>query len=440
LTLRVSIWRFASDKFRKLQLLWANMKKVCMLLKRNRSMLEKDSRVLREAKALVDAGYGVIILIFSHEDKEDFVINGAIVKTVKIECSRKLHEYNVFSDNITKAYDTSFIKKMIRKTCSFLLNRKYMSNTLNKALSLKCDIYHCHDFETLGIGYQIKKKLPAKIIYDAHELWLGNKKYISNNIVMNMFMKLLKQINIFKEWHWIKYVDINITVSQSISEYLSSFYKIEKPRVLRNLPDKSTTTSDKNKLRLDLDIRESKKIVLFQGGLLPGRGIENLIQAFENVNDDIILIFMGFGELYGYIQKISKISSFKDKILLKDAVPPSELLNYTGGADLGVSLLENTCKNHYYASPNKVWEYISAGVPILASDFPEMRQLAVDEQMGYVVDPSSPNDICNKINSIFDKRNYEDYINKKENCIEKSISRYNWDKEKEVLVKAYESL
>lgn len=62
------------------------------------------------------------------------------------------------------------------------------------------------------------------------------------------------------------------------------------------------------------------------------------------------------------------------------------------------------------------------------SDFPEMRQLAIDEQMGYVVNPASPEDIGNKINSIFDKKNYTDYAMWKNNCIEKSRSQYNWEK------------
>ncbi|MGB5156416.1 glycosyltransferase [Desulfobacterium sp. N47] len=416
------------------------MKKVCMLLKRSRSMLEKDSRVLRESKALADAGYEVVILIYDTEDKEDFVIDGVIVKTVKIAGLKLLLKYNSFSDNITGKYQLSFIQKAFRKIYFFYLNRVYLNNTLKKALSLKYDIYHCHDFETLEIGYRVKKILPIKIAYDAHELWLENRNYLSTNFILSLLRKCLKQVNILKERIWIKDVDLVITVNQSLAQYLSDFYNIKKPVILRNLPDQIKITNNGNKFRQELNIHENTNIVLYQGALLSGRGIENLIKAFENINNNTILVFMGYGALYDYVKNISQLIEFNDKIFLKDAVSPSDLLGYTCGADLGVSLIENTCKSYYYSSPNKVWEYIAAGVPILVSDFPEMRQSAIDEQMGYTVDPASPEDISKKINSIFDKKNYSDYLMRKNNCIEKTISQYNWEKEKEILISAYQSM
>src|SRR5271157_2184160 len=125
------------------------MKKVCMLLKRNKSMLEKDSRVLRESQALVDAGFKVVILIYDNQKKEDFSINGAIVKTVTVEGLKILHQYNAYSDNKRNASAMSFMNKVLRKTYSFLLNKTYLKNTFKSALDLKSDIYHCHDFETL---------------------------------------------------------------------------------------------------------------------------------------------------------------------------------------------------------------------------------------------------------------------------------------------------
>src|SRR5271157_4240505 len=213
------------------------MKKVCMLLKRNRSMLEKDSRVLRESQALVDAGFEVVILIYDNQKKEDFSISGAIVKTVPVEGLKILHQYNAYSNNKPEISEISFIQKALRKIYSFLLNRTYLNNTFKKALALKSDIYHCHDFETLEIGYRVKKILPVKIVYDAHELWLENRNYLNNNLILSLFLKCLKQINILKEKQWIKHVDLNITVNESLSQYLSEFYKIAKPVIIRNLPD-----------------------------------------------------------------------------------------------------------------------------------------------------------------------------------------------------------
>jgi glycosyltransferase involved in cell wall biosynthesis len=105
-----------------------------------------------------------------------------------------------------------------------------------------------------------------------------------------------------------------------------------------------------------------------------------------------------------------------------------------------VSLIQNTCLSYFYASPNKVWEYILSGIPFLVSDLPEMRKLAIDEGMGLIVDHKSPKDIASKINFILDHPNIELYKQCKENCIKNGKNKYNWDLEKEKFIEIYQKL
>lgn len=414
------------------------LKKCCMVLKRNRSMLENDSRVLREARTLVDEGYRVTILIWDSENKEDFIIEGTIVKTIPIRSLFNLDRYNSFSHQSLSKKRMNFFDLILWRIFSIIYKRIYQINTLNEALRLNCDIYHCHDFETLKIGYLIKKHTAAKVVYDAHELWSQGRTYVSHNRLSNSFYSLLRGLNILKERKWLKSVDLFITVNKSISNYFSESYNIEKPVVVRNMPHRNMNTFKKGRaiLREELNIDKDKKIVLYQGGLVSGRSIENLIKAFETVEDSIVLVFLGYGPMNEYIYKFMKSNN---NIYLKNAVAPADLLDFTKDADLGVSLMENICLSYYYSSPNKVWEYIGAGVPILTSDFPEMRALALDEGLGYIVNPDSPDVISAKINSIFSQENYEDYATRKNTCVTKG-SQFTWENERNILISSYKNM
>src|SRR5699024_9767763 len=127
----------------------------------------------------------------------------------------------------------------------------------------------------------------------------------------------------------------------------------------------------------------------------------------------------------------------KDKVFFHEAVRQDILFHYTNSADLGIHLMENTCLNHYYALPNKIFEYIQAELPIICSNFPEMKKIVSDFNVGEVVESNDISKIAQLINDILsndDKLNFY-----RRNCIiTKDI--LNWENEKEILLNIYERI
>jgi glycosyltransferase involved in cell wall biosynthesis len=407
-----------------------------MILKRNFKQFQSDSRVLREARTLIENGHEVIVLLYGDEDKEGIKHFGIDVSIIGIKDVRHLEMYNNYSSKKRKSKARlNILQGIIEKVIVyFFYTRQYSAKTFIKALKEDADVYHCHDFETAGIGYRLKKRNHKSIVYDSHELWFGRSSY------KGAAERLQKYIQIPVEKKIIRSVDACITVNHSISEILSQKYKVKSPYILRNVPENVQTVDEGDLLREDLNIDKDQKVVLYQGGLIPGRGLHSLIDAWKYVNPGIVLVIMGYGELYSQIKDKISNKSYEGRVFLKDAVKPEVLLAYTKSADVGICPFENTCMNNFYGSPNKVFEYISAQIPILVSDFPEMKRLAEKENMGLTIDASSPEDISNKINYLFDKNNEEVYNTMKKNCVEKSTKKYNWDIEKKTLLDIYNNL
>jgi len=403
-----------------------------MILKRNFEYLKKDSRVLRECDSLINAGYVVSVVIFGDESSKTYEkLNGIDVKITRINDMKIAPNCNPF-----KIVDRSKWS-LLRKIICFVLFRliydfKYFYNTLLRLLCEDADVYHAHDLETLLLGYVASQIKNSKLIYDSHELWMESRYF---NSIIN---KIKKPYYSMLEKYIIKKVDLVITVNESLAQYLAKLYKIEKPVVLHNYPKYNEYKGKSNTLRDKLSINENIKIVLYQGGLISGRALENLIDCAKYLNDNIIIVLMGYGDMKKSLQQKIDSLSLYDKIKILDAVSSDILIEYTASADLGVSPIQNICLSYYYSTPNKVWEYIIAGIPFVASDFPEMRKLAVDENMGEVFNPEDPKSIADAINYLLE--NPEVYEIKKRNVLKLAREKYSWEKESLKLLKAYNNL
>lgn len=234
-------------------------------------------------------------------------------------------------------------------------------------------VINVHSVKLLPLGYLLKSMYHAKYIYDAHEL------ETETHGLTGLRKKLLKLI----ERILIKKADQVFVVSESIADWYQSEYGIKRPTVLLNAP-RYTASSYGNYFRNKFAVRNDQKIVLYQGNLKPNRGIEELIAAFiDRENKSPVLVFMGDGTLKEWILNVSARCP---NIFLHDAVPPENLLNYSASADLGIHLIPNTCLNHNFCMPNKLFEYLMAGLPVLVSDVKEMRKFVEKYQVGISLD------------------------------------------------------
>ncbi|HIC78472.1 MAG TPA: glycosyltransferase, partial [Sulfurovum sp.] len=186
----------------------------------------------------------------------------------------------------------------------------------------------------------------------------------------------------------------------------------------------------KDIFRETFSIDKVQTIFLYQGNLSRGRGVEVVLETFKRLdNKNSVIVFMGYGELKNLILEYQKEH---DNIYFHEAVNPNILLNYTSSADFGISMIEDICLSYRYCLPNKMFEYIMAGVPVIVSNLPEMKKLVEKYGVGVVAKENSQEALSEAIilASSLDKA----HVQKRLNSV-KSI--YNWEEQERVLISLY---
>lgn len=300
-------------------------------------------------------------------------------------------------------------------------------------LEEKPDVVHAHDLSALPVAAQYISCLKGvRLVFDAHEMYDNLAQSTRDEGKLNC--KILRK--------YASKVDLFITINDSIGSYYLSHYKyLPKAVIVKNATLPSKDVMYDNRLHREIGVDSSKKILLYQGGFAPNRGLIRLLMSAKYLNEDWCLVFMGFGKLEGELRRIAKMINGSrqknmSKVFFAPRVPQSDLVYWTAGATLGVIPYENSSLNHWYCTPNKLWEYPNAGVPIVASPFPELRSVIESNNIGWLFgDPLDPVAFANLVNKISD----DDLRNTSKMCKE-FITRDNWNLYEQRLLKAYEEL
>jgi glycosyltransferase involved in cell wall biosynthesis len=302
---------------------------------------------------------------------------------------------------------------------------------LTKALiRQRPDVCHAHDLNALLACYLGLKLAGARLVYDSHELETGRNS--GRRRVPGWKLAAWKRIEGFLA----RQASGVLTVSPSIASELSRLYSIPEPSVVRNCP-KMFTPPPTGRLRLSASWPAESPVVLYQGGLLAGRGLEPLLRAVAQL-PEVHLAILGDGPCMPMVQKLVLELRIQDRIFLPGKVAWEVLLEYTCDGDLGTCLIENVCRSYYYSLPNKLFEYLMAGVPVLASDFPDLRQVVLEAQAGYVVDPSNPEKIAAALRSMLSDR--VKLAEMAANARRAASENYNWEKESQKLLAVYQEI
>lgn len=237
-------------------------------------------------------------------------------------------------------------------------------------------LIHCHDTPLLPMGVLLAWIFGGKVIYDAHELE-SNKNGQSG--VMSKATRLV-------EWVcWAK-VDGFITVSNSILRWYEKNFSVKTSALVLNSPIVSDAPGTVKAPRYFHDlykINQESLVFVYLGLFVPGRGIEKLLQVFSDGRVTAHVVFVGRGPQRALIEKYASVHS---GVHVHDAVAHGLVVELVRSADYGLCLVENVSLSDYYALPNKLFEYAFAGVPVLASNFPDMRQLIDQYGLGAVAE------------------------------------------------------
>lgn len=373
------------------------MKKITVLLFND---FINDNRVLKECRSLQNHGYKVH-LYATHFDKK-------LPKEEIIEGFR-----------VTRINVGSF---------EFLLLNLPLFWIKTFFICRKDEIFHCNDLYALPPAYFLKKLInrKIKIVYDCHEHETEGGIYVGKPI-----LKLLAKIF---EKALIPSVDEVITVSESIAEDYVKLYNIKKPKLVLNSPV-FKTIKKYDLLRQDLKIPEKKEIFLFQGKNLPGRGLDNLISIFkdlEKINEKIVLVFLIYGDNTENVRE--KIKGYKN-MYWHEKVSVMEYMKYVASADWGIFLLENTCKSYDYSLANKIFDYVLGGLPVVVSNLKEMSNFVKKNKIGYVIDSNNKKRVV-KLLKNFDKNTKKEFLPN----LKEVAKKYSWEEQEKILLNIYKSL
>lgn len=272
----------------------------------------------------------------------------------------------------------------------------FRSAFVNAAKSLEGDLIQVHDLPALEAGVQIAAQRQVPLVYDAHELYPEQKSF---SIVQ-------RRICAAAEARLIRHADLVFAVNESIGCEMAQRYSIDMPRVLLNAIDPPAGFDPLLKydlLREKLGLGKDRRLMLFQGGFAPNRNLENLVAAFAKVaTPDVDLIMMGFGPFGDTLREIAGKHGLLDKrVFFLPAVPQSELLQHSASADMGIIPYPHVDLNSYYCTPNKLFEFIQAGLPILANQSPELERFVVQQGFGVAHPMRCADDIAVAVDHAF---------------------------------------
>ena len=251
-------------------------------------------------------------------------------------------------------------------------------------------LFVANDLDTLPASFMASRIRKVKLIYDSHELF-------------TQVPELIDRPRVQRFWKWIEYwyvtrLDHALTVNQSIAEIYRRLYKT-RFRVVRNVPVKREPCPDQQ-AKKDF---AGKKVIIYQGALNVGRGLELVIETMQYLDNTVFLV-VGSGDIDAALRTMVEEMDLGEKVFFKGRLSPRELFPLTCAADLGISLEEDRGLNYRYALPNKLFDYIQARVPVLCSALPEMARIVNTFGVGITTMENDPRKLAGIIRYMLEER------------------------------------
>lgn len=290
------------------------------------------------------------------------------------------------SKSLIRKYRTKRFKLLFNK--GFLFYCEFNLRLFLYLFFTQKNILLANDLDTLLPNFLISKIQGKKLVFDSHELFSEIPELVHKPKIKSFWIRL-------ENW-MVPKLKNNYTVCNSIANYYREKYNVNFTTI-KNLPFKK----ELKKGVFNFDTKD-KKIILYQGAINIGRGLELMIDSMRFL-DNHILVIIGYGDIYKELQQKVGLEKLNKKIVFIGKMAPEKLQLLTPLADVGISLEEDLGLNYRFALPNKIFDYIQAKVPILVSDLPEMKQVIIDHKVGEIVSKREPELIAKQIKSILEK-------------------------------------
>lgn len=325
-----------------------------------------------------------------------------------------------------KKYQTKRLSLFFRK--GFCFYAEFNLRLFFFLLFRKVDILVANDLDTLLPNFLVSKIRRKKIVYDSHEYFCGLPELTDRPRVRKVWLRIEK--------FCFPKLPLVITVSPSIAQLYDAEYptRTMKVQVIRNVP--SSAIISEGGTRTTFGLPEDKRIIVMQGAINIDRGAEELIEAMRFIPNALLLI-IGNGDVIPQLKQRVAAEGLGELVRFIPRIAPEQLAAYTALADIGCSLEKDTNCNYRYCLPNKLFDYIRAGIPVVVSDLPEMAAVVRENGVGVVIPEHSPQGIALAVNQLLNDSIL--YQQCREQC-RKSAPKYVWEQECRLLQELYRNL
>ena len=374
---------------------------------------KNDVRVMRAATALVTAGFAVSVV--------DIEWNRAIPTQETID---GIHMKNVIIPDwfTSRHFEPLFFIRALQA---------YVQSVI-LLLRTRADVYHAHDVSALPACATAAFLRHKMLLFEAHELPPPETAVAFWCVLRGVLKRLLTLL--------LPHCAGVITVSPPIANYIRTQYHVSDIRLVRNIPPFQTIERS-NRLRQYLGLPAHCRIALYQGNIQPNRELDRLVRAATFLEQDIMIILMGrvVRDTQTRLEALITREGVANRIRILPSVPYAELLQWTTSADIGLNIFSpDYSLSIRWCLPNKLFEYLMAGVPVLTSELEAVTEIIRTYDVGEVVSSLQPEHIGHAINTML--ADPAALACMRQNALDAARREFCWEKEQQALIHLYQEI
>ena len=294
------------------------------------------------------------------------------------------------------------------------------------------DLYHGMAYMGIPVALSLAGRSGGRVVYDARDIYVD-----AGNLAR--LPRPARAVIGRLERGWARKADRVITVNRPYAEVMASRWGVAFPLIVLNCSYRFEPPSPRARLLHEaLGLTPGTRVVLYQGGFSRDRGIEQLIDAIPSV-PSAVLVLLGYGSLQADLERRAADPALTGRVRILPAVPPGDLLAWVASADVVAMPIQPTTLNHRLTTPNKLFEAMAAGVPVVASDLPGMAGIVRETGAGELVDPTDPAAIARAITRILDAPAAEREAYGRR-ALAAAHETYNWERQMDLLLAEYGQL
>lgn len=346
--------------------------------------------------------------------------------TASTEVLRFLAKFARFAFKVVKA----LLGRQGQAFKHYAINRRFIA----KVTELQPDVVHCHDLNTLWAGRQVKQATGCQLVYDSHEMATARNRM---GLGWRLWCEHFEKVGVPD-------ADEVIMASPGYADVARARYGVESTVVI-NVPPPQEPTGEHD-LREATGLGPEPTLLLYQGSIQENRGIEQVIDAVELLTtgrgpkgedaDPVAFVVVGYGYHRAALERLVRDRGLDEVVKFFGPVPNPELVDWSSSADIGMCNIVGTSPSYRESLPNKFFEYVMGGIPVVVSDFGSMGRICEEQDVGVTCDPTDPAELADAVERLREPATYQ-------RCRANTpamAAKYNWDVEQRKLVELYERL